>query len=125
MKNKKDSKSNIQNLKPELAPIILFAYNRPWHTRESPSLVLIKLLLSKSAVLEYNDSCIPKTKRHKLVKQSIDLTAENLKKYNCVSISIDHSACDSNFIFENVNLIVDTRNLVKDNSKFGDKVVKA
>ncbi len=41
---------------------------------------------------------------------SVPLTDKNLKKYDCVLISTDHSAYDYAFIVKNSKLVVDTRN---------------
>lgn len=84
--------------------------------RESPSLALIELLREKGARVDYNDPHVPKTKKmrhYDLRMFSVPLTERNLKKYDCVVISTDHSAYDYNFIAKHSNLIVDTRNAMK------------
>ncbi|MEM3361340.1 MAG: nucleotide sugar dehydrogenase, partial [Candidatus Bathyarchaeia archaeon] len=58
-------------------------------------------------------------------KKSIELTPEKLKTYDCVLIATDHSSYDPQMILENSNLIVDTRNLIKNLKGNSDKVVKA
>ena len=81
--------------------------------RESPSLKLITLLQEKGAKVEYNDPHVPKTMKlraYDLGMSSVPLTEKNLKKYDCVLISTDHSAYDYAFIVKNSKLIVDTRN---------------
>jgi UDP-N-acetyl-D-glucosamine dehydrogenase len=96
--------------------------------RESPSFKIIKLLLEKKAVVDYNDPYIPvapKMRKYKLEKSSIALTAENLSKYDCVVITTDHSAYDPDFIAQHSQLVVDTRNLVKNWHVYGQKVKKA
>lgn len=96
--------------------------------RESPSFVIIELLEQKGATVDYNDPYIPSsplTRKHKLTKESVELTAENLKKYDCVLIATDHSMYDPNFILENSNLVVDTRGLTKNLKKYLEKLVKA
>ncbi|MEW6041174.1 MAG: nucleotide sugar dehydrogenase [Elusimicrobiota bacterium] len=93
--------------------------------RESPSLELIELLEKKGASVSYNDPFIPqipKTRRHKINKKSVPLTATALKKFDAVLISTDHTSYDYNFIASNSALVVDTRNAVKKNLK---NVVKA
>jgi UDP-N-acetyl-D-glucosamine dehydrogenase len=45
--------------------------------------------------------------------KSVPLTPESLKSYDCVIIVTDHSAYDPEFIVENSQLIVDTRNFIK------------
>jgi UDP-N-acetyl-D-glucosamine dehydrogenase len=82
-------------------------------TRESPSLKLITLLQKKGAKIDYNDPHVPKTiklREYDLRMSSVPLTEKNLKKYDCVLISTDHSAYDYAFIVKHSRLIVDTRN---------------
>ncbi len=96
--------------------------------RESPSLVLIELLKEKGAEVDYNDDYFfepIETRKYKLEKGSIELTEENLKKYDCVLIATDHSYYDPDFIVKHSRLIVDTRNLIKNYNDFKDKIVKA
>ncbi|GAB6183594.1 nucleotide sugar dehydrogenase [Thermodesulfovibrio hydrogeniphilus] len=96
--------------------------------RESPSFKLIELLDKKGAQVDYNDPYIPtapKTRKYKLSKSSVPLTAENLRSYDCVIIATDHSDYDPEFIVKNAKLIVDARNLIKNPSKYPDKVAKA
>jgi UDP-N-acetyl-D-glucosamine dehydrogenase len=87
--------------------------------RESPSFKLIELLESHGAIVDYNDPHIPvapKMRRYKVAKTSVELTPENIRTYDCVIISTDHSYYDSNILeilLRNSNLIVDTRNLVE------------
>ena len=96
--------------------------------RESPSLVIYELFEKKGAVVDYNDPFfpeIPKLRKYEIHKKSIPLTKANLKKYDCVVIATDHSEYDGDFIARNSNLIVDTRNLIKDSEKYKGKIVKA
>jgi UDP-N-acetyl-D-glucosamine dehydrogenase len=81
--------------------------------RESPSLKLITLLRGKGAKVDYNDPHVPKTHKmrdYDLKMSSVPLTENNLKRYDCLLISTDHSAYDYPFIVKNSKLIVDTRN---------------
>ncbi|TLD39828.1 MAG: UDP-glucose dehydrogenase [Candidatus Jettenia ecosi] len=87
--------------------------------RESPSLKLIELLKKKGVEADYNDPYIlrpPKMREYKLEKDSVPLTAENLAKYDCVIIATNHSDYEPEFILENSQLIIDTRNLIKNHS---------
>jgi len=84
--------------------------------RESPSLELIKLLHEKGAKVDYNDPHVPRTHkmRHYDLKMiSVPLTEKNLKRYDCILISTDHSAYDYDLIGKHGKLIVDTRNAMK------------
>jgi UDP-N-acetyl-D-glucosamine dehydrogenase len=84
--------------------------------RESPSLKLIELLTKQGAHVDYNDPYVPMTwkmRAYDLKMSSVPLTADNLRKYDCVLIATDHAAYDYRFIAENAVLIVDTRNAMR------------
>ncbi|MGA1868087.1 MAG: nucleotide sugar dehydrogenase [bacterium] len=96
--------------------------------RESPSFKLMEILMKKGALVEYNDPHIPELpamRMYDIKKASIDLSRENLAKFDCVLISTDHSAYDWEFIVEHAKLIVDTRNATHNVFRFRDKIVKA
>lgn len=96
--------------------------------RESPSLKLMEILQDKGAEVDYNDPYIttpPKMRKYKLDKVSVPLTKGNLSKYDCVIVTTDHSVYDPEFIADNSQLIIDTRNLIGDSTNHSDKVVKA
>jgi len=81
--------------------------------RESPSLKLIELLREKGAVVDYNDPFVPKlpqTRKYSYEMESIELTDKNLKSYDLILLSTDHTKYDYKFISDNANLILDTRN---------------
>jgi UDP-N-acetyl-D-glucosamine dehydrogenase len=81
--------------------------------RESPSLKLIELFREKGAHVEYNDPYIqklPKTRKYNLDMNSVELTKENLKKYDLVVLATDHTDYNYELIFDNAKLIIDTRN---------------
>jgi len=93
--------------------------------RESPSLKIIKLLLDKEAIVDYNDPYIPslpETRKYKFNMKSRKLTEESIKNYDCLLIVTDHSSYDYKWILRNANLIVDTRNAIK---KASSKVIRA
>ncbi|MFN4219860.1 MAG: nucleotide sugar dehydrogenase [bacterium] len=85
--------------------------------RESPALKIIDILLKKyNCKVDYHDPFIKELKKFRMYKfnqKSIELTRENLKSYDLVLIITDHSYYDPDFIAENSNLVVDTRNLIK------------
>ncbi len=96
--------------------------------RESPSFKLMELLLDKGAEVDYNDPHVPelpKMRMYDIERKSVELTPENLKKYDCVLISTDHSAYDWNFIVKNAKMVVDTRNATKEVLENRDKIFKA
>ena len=84
--------------------------------RESPSLKLIELLGACGAQIDYNDPHIPamkKMRKYNFPMQSVPLTEENLKQYDCLVLATDHSAYDYDFIARHAALVVDTRNAMK------------
>ncbi|QDT30806.1 nucleotide sugar dehydrogenase [Thalassoglobus polymorphus] len=97
--------------------------------RESPSFVLMELLLEWGADLSYSDPHvpkIPKMRHHDLPElQSQELTAEFLAEQDCVLIATDHSAYDYEFIVEHSQLIVDTRNSTLNVASGREKIRKA
>ncbi len=96
--------------------------------RESPSIELIHLLWKHGAKVDYNDPHIPRThkgREHDLRMKSVPLTAAQLKKYDAVLISTDHSSYDYNMIVRNSKLVLDTRNATVGVRQGRGKIVKA
>ncbi len=96
--------------------------------RESPSLKLIEILREKGADVEYNDPYIPelpKTRKYHFEMKSVELTEENLDKYDAVLLSTDHDDYDYEFIYKHAQLVVDTRNAFKRNELKNEKFIKA
>ena len=97
--------------------------------RESPSFVLMELLLERGAELTYNDPHVPRLpemRHHDLpAMTSQELTAEFLAAQDCVLISTDHSAYDYDFIVQHAPLVLDTRNATKNVQANRDKIRKA
>ena len=98
--------------------------------RESPTLKLIEILRDKGAEVDYNDPYVPKlppTRKYKYDMSSVELTTENLAKYDVVLLSTDHSYYNENsqFIINNSKLIVDSRNAFKINGLSEGKIFKA
>ena len=94
--------------------------------RESPSLRLIELFRAHGAVVDYNDPYVAQTKKirkYDFRMKSVPLTEKNLRKYDCVLISTDHSSYDHAFIARHASLVVDTRNAMKNIKK--KNIVKA
>lgn len=56
---------------------------------------------------------IPKLRKYEFKKTSVELNKKNISGYDLVLLSTDHSYYDYKFIFENANIIVDTRNAFK------------
>ncbi|MDR0869948.1 MAG: nucleotide sugar dehydrogenase, partial [Planctomycetaceae bacterium] len=98
--------------------------------RESPSFELMSLLLAKGAKVSYNDPHIPSLPKMRHWKnlpamKSVKLSAENLASFDAVLIATDHSKYDYEFIVENAQLVVDSRNAAKGVKKNRKKIVKA
>ncbi|MGC8594405.1 MAG: nucleotide sugar dehydrogenase [Candidatus Kryptoniota bacterium] len=84
--------------------------------RESPSLRIIELLRQRGALVDYNDPytlIMPRTRNYNFEMVSVELTAENLRKYDCVIVATDHSVYDPEFIVKNSRLVIDTRGFTK------------
>lgn len=98
-------------------------------TRESPTYELIELLLDMGAKVDYSDPFVKYTKpvrKYNLDMHSVDLTPENLAKYDCVLISTNHSAFDYGVVAKHGKLVVDTRNAMKKHAaEMGDRLVRA
>ncbi|TYC49191.1 nucleotide sugar dehydrogenase [Rhodobacterales bacterium] len=98
--------------------------------RESPSLKLTDLFLSRGALVDYHDPHIPEIPPTRafpslLGRKSRDLSPEMLAEYDAVLISTDHDKVDWKLVAENSRLIVDTRNVCQKNGFVGEWIVKA
>lgn len=96
--------------------------------RESPSLKLIEIFREKGAEVSYNDPYVPrlpKTRKYEFQMDSVELTAENLKSFDAVVLSTDHSSYDYKFIAENAKMIVDSRNAFAKNGVKTKNIFKA
>lgn len=93
--------------------------------RESPSMELIRILKDKGASVKYNDPHVPVALSHRknFKMTSTRITADSLKRYDCVLIATDHAAYDYKWIVKNSALVVDTRNATAGIKS--SKVVKA
>jgi UDP-N-acetyl-D-glucosamine dehydrogenase len=95
--------------------------------RESPSLKLLELLTASGAKLDYNDPYFPAL--HKMRHydfshmRSVDLTPEQIAKYDCVLIATDHSSYRVDEIVKNAKLVVDTRNATRQVKEHREKIV--
>jgi len=81
--------------------------------RESPSFELIEKLEHLGAQVDYNDPLVPSThkmRQHDLRMDSVPLTPENLRRYDCVLVSTHHSCYDWQLVADHASLVVDTRN---------------
>lgn len=96
--------------------------------RESPSIIIIEKLEAKGALVNYNDPHIPKfvkQRQHDISLESVELTEGLLAAQDAVLIATDHSAYDYDWIVENAQLVLDTRNATRDVTKNRQKIFKA
>ncbi len=96
--------------------------------RESPTLKLMDILYKKGAIVDYNDPYIPElweTRHYKFNNKSVELTPENLRSYDAVLISTDHSAYHWDDIVEHARIVIDTRNATQNVKRYREKIYKA
>jgi UDP-N-acetyl-D-glucosamine dehydrogenase len=79
-------------------------------TRESPALDIIRLLQEEGASVSYSDPYNPELRLDRTFLQSLSLTPENLRSFDCVVVVADHGAFDYDLIAREAPLIVDCRN---------------
>jgi UDP-N-acetyl-D-glucosamine dehydrogenase len=80
--------------------------------RESPSVVLMELLLAKGARLAYSDPHVPvfpPMREHRFDLHSTPITREAIADFDCVVLATNHDAFDYDLIRRHAALIVDTR----------------
>lgn len=98
--------------------------------RESPSLVLLRLLRRRGADAEYHDPYVERIKATRNYPElegytCVDLTPEILQSMDAVIIATDHSMIDYAMVAEHSQLIIDTRNVTSNLNHHHCKVVKA
>lgn len=96
--------------------------------RESPSYVVMQLLMERGAIVRYNDPHIPRLKpgrKHQFSMESVPLNEDVLDEMDAVLILTDHSAYDYDWIAHHTSLVVDTRNATKNITECRAKIAKA
>ena len=78
--------------------------------RESPALDLIELLQAKGAQVSYHDPYVERVELAGGVVESVVLDEEVLGSADCLVITTDHDTYDWQWVVDNSNLIIDTRN---------------
>ncbi len=84
--------------------------------RESPSVEIMQLMQDCGAEIHYSDPYVPifpKMRRYSFTMESVDVTSEGIKNYDCVVIGTDHAGFDYEMIRQNAKLIVDTRGMYR------------
>ena len=86
--------------------------------RESPAMDVMGLLLARGANVSYADPFVPVVHGGEWSGgydlKAVDMTRGNIAQYDCVVVVTDHKAFDYKALLEEADLIVDTRNAIKD-----------
>ncbi|MCS7228524.1 MAG: UDP binding domain-containing protein [Candidatus Kryptonium sp.] len=94
-------------------------------TRLSPALKIMEILIREGVRnIFYNDPFIPEVSLNGAKFKSIELTDENLRSFDLVVITTDHSAYDFDFIARNSRIIIDTKNATGKVKNSVAKIVK-
>ena len=116
--------ANSKSLKDAKVLILGVAYKKDvGDVRESPALSVIELLEQKGAKVSYNDPFVPELKIDGIDLKNHNLSAKNIKNFDCVAITTDHTSYDYKMIIDNAQIVVDTRNAIKEEYN-GKNVVK-
>jgi UDP-N-acetyl-D-glucosamine dehydrogenase len=86
--------------------------------RESPALDVMGLLHAKGAAVSYADPFVPEVHGREWPGgfdiRAVELTRSSIVQYDCVVIATDHKAFDYAALVAEADLIVDTRNAIKE-----------
>jgi UDP-N-acetyl-D-glucosamine dehydrogenase len=96
-------------------------------TRESPALRIMELLQRRGASVAYHDPYVArlcKMRKYEFGLESVPLTAETLRRYDCVLVATDHTAYDYDFIVRESSLVIDTRNATARVTQGREKIVR-
>jgi UDP-N-acetyl-D-glucosamine dehydrogenase len=92
--------------------------------RESPALDIIGLLRQKGAEVDYHDPFIPEIAHDDWILKSVPDVIEGASAADCVVIVTNHTAYDYPRILAEAQLIIDTRNALRDGGRSDSRVVK-
>jgi UDP-N-acetyl-D-glucosamine dehydrogenase len=90
--------------------------------RESPALVVMKLLAERGAVLSYSDPFVPTVREEGIELDALPLQNGTLAGVDCVVILTDHSGVDYRGVVETAPAVVDTRNALRGFTS--DKIIR-
>jgi UDP-N-acetyl-D-glucosamine dehydrogenase len=90
--------------------------------RESPALDIIRLLRHRGAQVAFHDPLVKDGHSELAQVPRVPLTKETLAGCDCATIVTAHDAVDYGLVVEHAPLIVDTRNVLK--NEHSDKIVK-
>jgi UDP-N-acetyl-D-glucosamine dehydrogenase len=96
--------------------------------RESPALKIIQLLKDRGAEVDYNDPYVPQLEPHGHLKDrmiSVGTDDSDIKKYDAVIITTDHSSYDYQRIVDKSSLVIDCRNATRDITQGKEKIFPA
>jgi UDP-N-acetyl-D-glucosamine dehydrogenase len=85
--------------------------------RESPSVELMSLLISRGAQVDYSDPHVPvfpRMRKYHFELTSVPANEENVPRYDLVLIATNHDAFDYEMIRKQAKLIVDTRGVYRE-----------
>lgn len=81
-------------------------------SRESPAVEIMQLLHDKGAHIDYSDPHVPrfpKMREYHFDLASVELSASNIQRYDCLILATDHDQFDYELLLREAALIVDTR----------------
>jgi len=78
--------------------------------RESPALDIIQLLKQAGAEIAYHDPFVPRLREGGEELESVPLTAEEIRKADCVIVTCRHTGTDFDLLAREAKAIIDTRN---------------
>jgi UDP-N-acetyl-D-glucosamine dehydrogenase len=93
-------------------------------TRESPALDLLRLLGGRGAHVSYADPYVDAVRSDSGAVKASRLTAELLRRQDCVVIVTDHTGVDYQWVVDHARLVVDTRNATKGIRRNRRRVIK-
>ena len=92
--------------------------------RESPALDVITLLHHKGATVRYADPFVPVIAHEGLCAERVQLEPEVVRQSDAVVILTDHQEFDYQMVVSTADLVVDTRNALRDFSVPKDRVIR-
>jgi UDP-N-acetyl-D-glucosamine dehydrogenase len=90
--------------------------------RESPALVVMKLLAERGAVLSYSDPYVPTVREEGIELDALPLQNGTLAGVDCVVILTDHPGVDYATVLDVAPSVVDTRNALR--GRVSDKIIR-
>jgi UDP-N-acetyl-D-glucosamine dehydrogenase len=93
-------------------------------TRESPGLDLFRLLSDRGARVTFFDPYVEEFRVNGGVRRTIRLTADRVRRQDCVVIVTDHSGVDYQWVVDHAPRVLDTRNATRGIKRNRRKVVR-